>query len=117
MSTVEVGRAAETAAAEFLEAAGFQIIDRNWHNRWCEIDIIAARGGLVHIVEVKYRTNIRYGYASEYISRDKSARLIRAALAWTQARRYNGPYQIDAIAVEGSISRPSITHLENVITA
>lgn len=117
MSTVEVGRAAEQQAADYLATAGFQVIDRNWRNRWCELDIVATRGPQLHIIEVKYRKTTHYGYAAEYISRDKSVRLIRAALAWTRAHRYYGPYQIDVITVEGSTENPTITHLENVITA
>lgn len=117
MSTVEVGRAAEQLAAEYLEAADYQIISRNWRNRWCEIDILARHGQQIHIVEVKYRANTAYGYAAEYISRDKSARLIRAASAWRQANRHADPYQIDVITVEGNLKRPKIEHLENVLGA
>lgn len=117
MSTVEIGRAAEQRAVDYLTASGFNIVARNWRNRWCELDIIAARHQQVHIVEVKYRKDVRYGYAAEYISADKAARLIRAALAWTQARRYQGSYQIDVITVEGPTENPTIAHLENVITA
>ena len=117
MSTVEFGRAAEQQAAVFLEAAGFAVLDRNWHNRWCELDIVGRRAGVIHFVEVKYRSDVRYGYAAEYISRDKSARLIRAALAWNQAHRYHGPYQIDVVSVEGRADQPSISHIENAITA
>jgi putative endonuclease len=117
VSTVETGRAAEQQAADFLEAAGFKIVGRNWRNRWCELDIIATRGPQLHIVEVKYRKTTRYGSAAEYISYDKSTRLIRAALAWNQAHRYYGAYQIDVITVEGDPAHPVIEHLENVITA
>lgn len=115
MSTVEVGRAAEQKAADYLAAAGFTLLDRNWRNRWCELDIVARKGGVVHFVEVKYRSNVRYGFAAEYITYDKSARLIRAALAWNQAHRYSGPYQIDVITVEGAAS--TLAHLQNVISA
>jgi putative endonuclease len=115
VSTVEVGRAAEQRAADHLAAAGYTILDRNWRNRWCELDIVARQGGQVHFVEVKFRSNTSYGFAAEYISYDKSARLIRAALAWNQAHRYDGPYQIDVISVEGA--KNVITHLENVISA
>ena len=115
MSTVSVGRAAEQQAAEFLEAAGFTILNRNWRNRWCELDIVARKKSHIHFVEVKFRRNTSYGFAAEYITYDKSARLIRAALAWNQAHSYDGPYQIDVISVEGANN--AITHLENVISA
>jgi putative endonuclease len=117
MTTTSTGRAAEQQAADFLVAQGFQIVERNWRNRWCELDIIARRGNTVHFVEVKYRSDTRYGFAAEYISRDKSTRLTRAALAWNQAHRYWGPYQIDVVSVEGSAQDPRITLIENAVGA
>ncbi len=115
MSTTEIGRLAEGLACDHLNSAGFEILGRNWRNRWCELDIIARRHGVIHFIEVKYRRDTRYGYAAEYISRDKASRLRRAALAWVQAHNYEGPYQIDAVAVEGDLSSPVLEHLKNII--
>ena len=117
MSTFEIGRAAEQRAAEYLALSGYQILDRNWRNRWCELDLVARHGPQIHFVEVKYRATVRYGHAAEYISYDKSSRLIRAALAWCQAHHYTGPYQIDVVSVEGAAIKPTITHLENAVSA
>jgi putative endonuclease len=117
VSTVSVGRAAEQQAADYLAAQGYEIVGRNWRNRWCELDIVARKAGVFHFVEVKYRADTRFGYAAEYISRDKSSRLMRAALAWNQAHRYWGPYQIDVISVEGPANSAVITFMENVISA
>jgi putative endonuclease len=115
VTTVSVGRQAETLAAEHLTGAGLVVVDRNWRNRWCEIDIVARdRAGVIHIVEVKYRRSTAYGVAAEYISRDKAARLRRAALAWVQAHRHAGDYQVDLVTVEGHIEEPSIVHVPNV---
>jgi putative endonuclease len=117
MTTTSTGRAAEAQAAAYLEAAGYIVLDRNWRNRWCELDIVARRHGTIHFVEVKYRADTRYGLAAEYISYDKSSRLIRAAVAWCQAHRYSGPYQIDVITVEGRLDAPSIELIPNAVTA
>lgn len=117
MNTTATGRAAEQLASEHLEAAGFRILSRNWRNRWCEIDIVARRGAQIHIVEVKYRRSTAYGLASEYISHDKSLRLIRAAAAWCQANRHSGSYQIDVFTVEGALEHPTLEHLQDVLSA
>jgi putative endonuclease len=116
-TTTATGRAAEELAATHLAAAGFTILDRNWRNRWCELDIVARRAGRVHIIEVKYRRSAAYGAPLEYISHDKINRLTRAANAWIQAHQYRGPYQIDAISVLGAFAHPAIEHLENIIEA
>jgi len=129
-------------AAAYLARHGYTILDRNWRNRWCELDIVARRGSAgqgattwapnnypalrtpgahpeaneVHFIEVKYRRTTAYGYAAEYISRDKQARLIRAAAAWCQAHHYTGPYQISVVTVEGDLAAPVITYLPGVIS-
>ena len=116
MSTRDTGLAAEARAAQYLEdQLGFTILDRNWRNRWCEIDLVARSQsdarigrGTVHFVEVKYRRSTAYGFAAEYISYDKQHRLTRAAAAWCQAHGYRGAYQIDIITVEGELSAPAI---------
>lgn len=112
----ENGKAAETLAAQYLANEGYAILAQNWRNRWCELDIVARRQGTVHFVEVKYRATTRYGYAVEYISYDKTRRLMRAALAWCQAHRYDGPYQIDALTVEGNLAAPRLEYLPNAVT-
>jgi len=118
MTTTATGHAAEQLAADYLAARGYEILSRNWRNRWCELDIVARHRpypSAICFVEVKYRANTAYGYGTEYISHDKANRLRRAALAWNQAHRYTGPFQIDVIAVEGSLASPAITHLSNAI--
>jgi Holliday junction resolvase-like predicted endonuclease len=79
-ATVTLGRAAEALAAEWLAAAGFAIVDRNWRTRWCELDLVATRGNRIHIIEVKYRRRADFGSGAECITPDKAARLQRAAL-------------------------------------
>ena len=116
MSTTARGRAAEQQAADYLERQGYQVLGRNWRNRWCELDIVARRDRTVHFVEVKYRANTQYGLAAEYISRDKIQRLMRAALAWNQAHSYAGAYQIDVITLEGDLDAPANVHLPNAIS-
>ena len=116
-TTTATGRAAEQLAAEFLQARGFSILDRNWRNRWCELDIVARRDRTVHFVEVKYRASAAYGRPSEYINHDKIARLTRAALAYNQAHHVTEPFQIDIIGITGHLSAPTIEHIENAIVA
>jgi Holliday junction resolvase-like predicted endonuclease len=39
--SVERGRTAETLAADYLVGRGFEVLNCNWRNRWCELDIVA----------------------------------------------------------------------------
>jgi len=109
-----VGRAAEQLAAEYLQARGITVLDRNWRNRWCELDIVARSSEMIRFVEVKYRRSAEYGAGYEYVTPAKLQRLARAALAWRQAHRHTGDYAIDVISITGPMSGPEILYLPNI---
>jgi putative endonuclease len=115
MNTTAIGRTAESAAASYLESQGLVILDRNWRNRWCEIDIVARGGETIHFVEVKYRRRTDFGAGYESINYAKANRLRRAALAWVQAHRHTGGYQIDIVSISGALSQPKITCIPNAL--
>ncbi len=49
----KTGEFAENLAALYLKKMGFTILDRNYTQKWGEIDIVARKGRIVHFVEVK----------------------------------------------------------------
>ncbi len=50
----------EEMAARYLESKGYKILDRNYHCRAAELDLIALDGECLCFVEVKYRKNAAY---------------------------------------------------------
>lgn len=114
MST-KTGQTAEDLAAAYLESQGWDILARNWRNRWCEIDIIASSDGTVHIIEVKYRRTATFGGGLDYITADKIRRLRNAATMWATSNRYRDDLSIDIISVEGGLASPTIHIEQNVI--
>lgn len=48
-----VGRIGEDLACSFLKSKGFVILDRNYRERWGELDIVAKKDKVLHFVEVK----------------------------------------------------------------
>ncbi len=50
------GDVGESVAAAYLEQHGFEVVCRNYRQKWGEIDIVASRGGEIHFVEVKATT-------------------------------------------------------------
>jgi putative endonuclease len=115
MST-ERGQAAETEAANHLVRQGYRILERNWRNRWCEIDIVALKDDNIHAVEVKYRHRADYGSGFDAVNYAKRQRLIRAAQAYAAYRQFNGTIFIDVVSVSGEIGSLAVDYLENAVS-
>ena len=96
----ECGAAGEQAAVDWLRANGFMIMERNWRSRRYEIDIIASRWGVVHIIEVKTRHAGSLTAPEDAITEHKFQSLRRAATAYIAQHRLQAELQFDLIAVE-----------------
>jgi len=76
----QLGRAAEEAAARFLEARRLTILARNYRCRSGEIDIVAETAdGVIVIAEVRLRASDRYGGGAGSVGWRKQQRIQRAA--------------------------------------
>ena len=73
------GNSAEVVAASWLESQGFNIIDRNWKTKYCEIDIIAEQQNTRYFIEVKYRATSSHGGALAAITPKKLEQMKFAA--------------------------------------
>lgn len=101
MTTTSIGRRAEQATADYLTNKGYKILDQNWRTRWCEIDVIAEKGGCVYFVEVKYRKSSAWGSGLDYITPQKQKQMRFAAEFWVSSSNWNGDYSLAAIEVTG----------------
>ncbi len=97
------GGAAETFASEYLEMSGFEIVERNWKTKWCEIDIVATKGNDLYFVEVKYRRNNKAGDGLEAITRTKQKQMLFAARMWLHSHQKFSyrTVQLSAISLAG----------------
>ena len=88
MSTArqQSGRRAEELAAEFLRAAGCEILHSNYRRRLGELDIVARADGVLVIAEVRTRASSAYGGAAASVDRRKQRRITRAASQLLQQR-------------------------------
>jgi putative endonuclease len=87
MDRQQIGRAAEDAAAAFLESQGLQVLFRNFRRRAGELDIVARDSGTLIIVEVRTRSTNAYGGAAASVDFRKQAKLRRAAALLLQQRK------------------------------
>lgn len=58
-----LGNTAEDQVVLFLKRSGHSIIERNWKNKFCEIDVISQLGSTLYFTEVKYRSGEAQGGA------------------------------------------------------
>lgn len=66
------GHYAERIAADYLVRLNFKIVDTNWKTKWCEIDIIVQKDGVMYFTEVKYRKTTNQGAGLDYITPKKT---------------------------------------------
>ena len=99
MHNKDTGFLGENIAANHLVGLGFEILERNWRYKHLEIDIIACKQNLLHIVEVKTRSNIQFGYPEQMINKHKMQFLKNAAAHYQYAHPQWKWIQFDFIAI------------------
>ncbi len=111
-----LGRSGEQAAADYLEAGGFRILERNWRCADGEIDIVAVDRHTFVVCEVKTRSGTRYGTPLESVSRLKRSRLRRLAVRWLTAHGVHfDQVRIDMVGVTRDASGGfTIEHVRGV---
>lgn len=101
-TTRQQGECAEQQAAEWLRNQGLSIIARNFHSRFGEIDIIGHDGEHLVFIEVRFRSNPRFGGAAATVDRHKQRKLILAAQHYLNSR-WRGqkipPCRFDVVAL------------------
>ena len=98
---MNAGAAAETLAAEFLQARGLAIVERNYRCRGGEIDLIARDGATRVFVEVRLRSSSAFGGARASITAAKRRRLKFAAGLFLSGLAREPPCRFDAILLDG----------------
>ncbi|HWV48343.1 MAG TPA: YraN family protein [Microbacterium sp.] len=112
----DLGRAGEERAAAYLRGRGYDVLDRNWRCPAGEIDIVAAKAGVLCVVEVKTRTSLRFGHPFEALDDRKVRRLWRLAHAWIAAHPGRpGHYRVrlEAVGIIGPDPRDGM--LEHLV--
>src|SRR5690606_24716209 len=88
--------------AQWLEAQGYHVIDRNWRTKWCEIDLIATKDNRLFFVEVKYRRSPAAGGGLSYITPGKLRQMAFAAQLWLNGHPDESQWELSAIALGGT---------------
>lgn len=100
---VTLGRAFESAAADWLRRRGYVLLDRNYTVRGGEIDLIFDLDGKTVFVEVKARAegdNLRrFGPPSAAVNAGKQSRLIYAAESYLRTHPGRRAPRLDVMEI------------------
>jgi len=102
-NTVSTGQNAESFVADFLINQGYKILDRNWRNKWCEIDIVAQKNNIIYFVEVRYRKSSTWGSGVETITPKKYQQMNFAAEFWINSHSLDRNAHLVVASVSGQI--------------
>lgn len=110
----KTGRDGEEKAVEALREKGYSILERNFSNKFGEIDIIAQDKETLVFVEVKTKIGVDFGLPEEMVGRGKLQRIRNMATFYMNGTPV--ACRIDVVAIvlneQNEISR--LTHYENV---
>lgn len=110
-----VGERGEAVAAAHLESQGFQILGRNVRVGRLELDLVARRGALLVVCEVRSLSSARMYSPAETVDRAKQERIRRATGRWlAENRPGHGRVRFDVAAVvfDGPGGEPRLEYYE-----
>lgn len=109
----DLGSMGESLAASYLERHGYKVLHKNYRYLKAEIDIIARKGNVLAVVEVKSRTSEDFEPIAGTVGRKKVALLVLAADQYVISRDIDLEIRFDIITVYFQGQHPQLTHIEN----
>lgn len=113
-SNRETGRVAEDLVVTVLAKKGYQILERNFANRFGEIDIIAKDKDILVFVEVKAKKGTDFGIPEEMINKGKLKKVQNMAIVYMKGQNLACRIDVVAVILSSADEVISLTHYENV---
>lgn len=109
----EFGKLGEEMAAKYLMNNGYRIQCRNYRYQKAEIDIVAQKGSLLAIVEVKSRSSDHLQQIAETVNQKKMGLLVSAADQYVTEKGLDVDVRFDIITILKKGSNFEINHLKD----
>lgn len=115
----DLGRLAEEAACRYLTNHGLTLLERNFRHRRGEIDLIMLEKTCIVFIEVRYRSNPRFGGALESVDRRKQEKLVATAQHYLQTHEQAAKRsaRFDVISVGQGMQHPQIEWIKDAFRA
>ncbi len=116
---MKLGKKGEEIARKFFESLGFELAAVNYRYQRAETDLIFKNDlkKVLVFVEVKTRTNKKFGEPEESITEKKVEQLIKSAqgfvITYPEYEEYEKRFDVASVMIVNG--REEIRHLENVI--
>ena len=109
----DLGTKGEQMAAAYLQKKGYEILATNYRYEKAEVDIIAQKGNLLVVAEVKTRRGTYFGQPEEAVSEAKQNLLSLAAGQYMEEHDLDMEVRFDIISISYKNERPVIRHFED----
>lgn len=98
--TKSIGNKGEKLALDYLKNNSFKILNKNFHNRFGEIDIIAKKEKTIYFIEVKTRTDLTKGNPYEAVNQHKINQIKKIAQFYILKKKlFNYKLKIAVISI------------------
>ena len=112
----ELGRIGENIIADYITKLGYKVVERNFACNQGEIDIVAKDKEELVFKEVKTRTDISYGEASEAVTDTKKRHLINSIKYYIYKRNLENEFiRIDVAEVYIKCGKVKINYIKQAI--
>ena len=113
---LQLGIWGEEVAADYLREKGYVILERDWHSKHRDIDIVCTKEDMVVFVEVKTRRNNNFTEPIDAVNYHKLQNLRRAINHYIKYRHVNNAVRFDIIGIVGTPEEgaPKIEHFVDV---
>ena len=111
-----LGKFGENIAKNYISKKGLNIIERNYHSRYGEIDIIAQINNIIAFIEVKTRKNNSIVKPVESVNKSKRNKIFKTAFTYLERNniKFQPRFDIIEILTKGSECEVlNINHIEN----
>ena len=109
----ELGKKGEQLAIEYLTKKGYTIRDKNWRFQKAEVDIIAQKGNILAVVEVKTRSTDYFGNPQDFVNPKKIKLLVTAINEYVISKELDVEVRFDIIGIIKTKKETKIEHLED----
>ena len=109
-----LGKEGERIAEIYLRKKGYRVVERNYRCPVGELDLILLDRRVVVFVEVKTRSDDRFGAPLESVGPRKQKKMIKTALFFlTRHRLHNRDARFDVVGISYQGGEPMVEHVEN----